>query len=92
MNKAGLVAELAKRMELPKNESRKVVDLFFDTLTDGIASDDRVEVRGLCTFKVKQYKGYKSRNPRTGEPIVAKPKKLPCFKCGKELKERVDYR
>ncbi|MBW2573857.1 MAG: HU family DNA-binding protein, partial [Deltaproteobacteria bacterium] len=51
---------------------------------------DRVEIRGLCSFYVKSYKAYIGRNPKAGEPTQVKSKKLPFFKCGKELKERVD--
>ena len=52
---------------------------------------ERVEIRGLCSFYVKNYKSYTGRNPKTGDKVVISPKKLPFFKCGKELKERVDY-
>ena len=52
---------------------------------------NRVEIRGLCSFYVKKYKAYAGRNPKTGEKVKIKGKKLPFFKCGKELKERVDY-
>ena len=48
-------------------------------------------VRGLCSIYVKDYKGYMGKNPKTGEPREVPAKKLPFFKCGKELKERVDY-
>jgi integration host factor subunit beta len=48
------------------------------------------EIRGLCSFFVKRYKGYKGRNPKTGKPIKVKPKKLPVFKYSRELKERAD--
>jgi integration host factor subunit beta len=50
-----------------------------------------VEIRGLCSFFVKEYKSYTGRNPKTGEKVTISPKKLPFFKSGKELKERVDY-
>jgi integration host factor subunit beta len=60
-------------------------------MADALAEGDRVEIRGLCSFFVKEYKSYQGRNPRTGEKVKIKPKKLPFFKIGKELKERVDY-
>jgi len=60
------------------------------SMADALAAGDRVEIRGLCTFYVKQYKAYTGRNPKTGEQVQIKPKKLPYFKCGKELKDRVD--
>jgi len=50
----------------------------------------RVEIRGLCSFYVKQYKAYAGRNPKTGEPVRVESTKLPFLKVGKELKERVD--
>ncbi len=59
-------------------------------MTAALAKGDRVEIRGLCSFYVKKYKGYVGRNPKTGEPAKVKPKKLPFFKPGKELRERVD--
>ncbi len=57
-----------------------------------LAKGERVEIRELCSFKVKKYKAYSGRNPKTGEQIKIKPKKLPSLKCGLELKERVDYK
>ena len=66
------------------------MDLFFNEMTAALAKGDSVEIRGLCSFHVKKYKSYAGRNPKTGEPTKVKPKKLPFFICGKELKERVD--
>lgn len=90
MNKLDLIATLKAEAGLTKKESAAVVDLFFDQMTAALASGDRVEIRGLCSFRIKEYKGYTGRNPRSGEKVKLKPKKLPFFKCGKELKERVD--
>jgi len=91
MNKLGLIKELRKKAELTKNEARNVVDLFFDEVTSALANGDRVEIREFCSFYVKHYKAYTGRNPKTGEQTRVKSKKLPFFKVGKELKERVDY-
>lgn len=55
-----------------------------------LANGDRGEIRGLCSFHVREYGSYTGRNPKTGEKVKIKPKKLPFFKPGKELKERVD--
>ena len=90
MNKVDLITKLAEKTDLPKSQSKKVVDLFFQALTDGLANGGRIEVRGLCTFKVKQYDAYTSRNPQNGQPVEVKPKKLPYFKPGIDLKRRVD--
>jgi integration host factor subunit beta len=90
MNKLGFIEELRNKAELTKNEARKVVDLFFDEMSNALANGDRVEIRGFCSFYVKHYKAYTGRNPKTGEQTRVKPKKLPFFKVGRELKERVD--
>ena len=91
MNKLELINALKESNGLSKSEAVKIVNLFFNEMADALADGDRVEIRGLCSFYVKTYKAYTGRNPKTGEPAKVKPKKLPFFKCGKELKERVDY-
>jgi integration host factor subunit beta len=91
MNKLELISALKTRTDISKSEAAKVVEVFFDNMADTLAGGDRVEIRGLCSFYVKEYKSYTGRNPKTGEKVVIKPKKLPFFKSGKELKERVNY-
>jgi len=90
MNKPDLIEDLKKETGLTKIEAKKIVDLFFDEMSNALAANDRVEIRGLFSFYVKHYKAYTGRNPKTGEQIKTKSKKLPFFKCGQELKERVD--
>ena len=90
MNKLDLIATLRNEADLTKSESAAVVDLFFNEMANALAKGDRVEICGLCSFYVKKYKAYAGRNPKTGETVKIKRKKLPFFKCGKELKERVD--
>ena len=90
MNKGDLIEALAKEVGLGKAQAKKAVELFFDAMTEALANGDRVEVRGFCSIFVKEYKGYTGRNPKTGALTQVAPKKLPFFKCGKELKERVD--
>ena len=91
MNIPDLIKELRNKADLTKSEAKKVVDLFFDEMSNALANGDRVEIRGLCSFYVKHYKAYTGRNPKTGEQTRVKSKKLPFFKVGKELQERVDY-
>ncbi len=91
MNKADLITALKNETDLTKSEAAKIIDLFFNEMATTLAKGDRVEVSGLCSFYVKQHKAYTGRNPKTGEPAPVESKKLPFFKCGKELKERVDY-
>jgi integration host factor subunit beta len=92
MNKSDLIETLREESGLTKYKAQQVVDLFFDEMSKALASGDRVEMRGFCSLYVKKYKGYTGKNPKTGEPTRVPPKKLPFFKCGKELKERVDYK
>ncbi|MFP4477771.1 MAG: HU family DNA-binding protein [Desulfatibacillaceae bacterium] len=91
MNKLELVSALKNQAGISKTDAAKVVQIFFDSMADALARGERVEIRGLCSFYVKQYKSYTGRNPKTGDPVMIKPKRLPFFKCGKELKERVDF-
>ena len=90
MNKIDLIQALKDSNHLSKSEAETVINLFFDKMADALAQGERVEIRGLCSFSVKKYGGYTGRNPKTGEKVKIKPKKLPFFKAGKELKERVD--
>ena len=90
MNKAELAQTLSTTNGLSKTEATKIVNLFFDQMATALEKGDRVEIRGLCSFYVKEYEGYTGRNPRTGETVEIAPKKLPYFKCGKGLRERVN--
>lgn len=89
MNKLELINEFAKEANLSKTEAAVIVNTLFDAMSEALARGDRVEMRGLCSFFVKQYEGYTGRNPKTGSLVSVKPKKLPFFKPGKELKEMV---
>lgn len=90
MNKLELIAALKEETGINRPEAAEIVDLFFDSMGQALAEGDRVEIRGLFSFYVKKYKSYTGRNPKTGEKVKIKPKKLPFFKVGKELAERVD--
>jgi integration host factor subunit beta len=91
MNKADLANALSEANGLTKVEAKAIVDVFFYEMADALTRDERVEIRGFCSFFVKQYSAYVGRNPKTGATVQISPKKLPYFKCGKELKDRVDY-
>jgi len=91
MNKLELINALKNEGMISKKEAATIVDLFFDKISTALAGGDRVEIRGLCSFFVKEYKSYQGRNPISGESVQVAPKKLPFFKCGRELKRRVDY-
>jgi len=92
MNKLELIRALSESdKRISKIEASKIVNLFFDEMANALAKGDRVEIRGLCSFYVKNHKAYTGRNPRSGEKVNVESKKLPFFKPGKELKEMVDY-
>lgn len=90
MNKSQLIEALAKEEDLTIKKAESVINTVFKTVEDSLAQEERVEIRGLGSFKVKDYNSYLGRNPKTGQVIQVRPKKLPFFKVGKELKERVD--
>ncbi len=90
MNKSQLIEALAKDQNLALKKAEEVVNTVFGNMEEALVKSERVEIRGLGSFKVKNYDGYNGRNPKTGEIIEVTPKRLPFFKVGKELKERVD--
>lgn len=90
MNKLELISALKAEANMSKAEAAKVVQIFFDNMSDAMARGERVEIRGLCSFFIKEYKSYTGRNPKTGDRVLIKPKRLPFFKSGKELRERVN--
>jgi integration host factor subunit beta len=90
MNKLELISALKSEASISKSEAARIVQIFFDHMAGAMVEGERVEIRGLCSFFVKQYKSYTGRNPKTGDKVLIQPKKLPFFKSGKELKERVD--
>lgn len=91
MNKSQLVEALSHRIGLTQKRAEEIINLVFGFMADALSNDGRIEVRGFGSFVVKQYGAYTGRNPKTGEKISVPPKRLPFFKVGKDLKERVDY-
>jgi integration host factor subunit beta len=90
MNRSQLIRRLAEHKRLPVKNTASVVNVVFDSIGESLGNGNRVEIRGFGSFKVKDYNSYQGRNPRTGEAIQVREKKLPYFKVGKELKYRVD--
>ena len=91
LNKFELTQKLKDKCNLTGQEASDLVELFFSEMTKAFIAGKRVEIRGLYSFFIKEYEGYTGRNPKTGKKVKVASKKLPFFKCGKELKERVDY-
>jgi integration host factor subunit beta len=90
MTKADLIALVAERLKFPWGRAELVVDQIFDCMVDSLKRGEGIEIRGFGSFTIREYKAYDGRNPRTGETVHVKPKRLAFFKVGKELRERVN--
>lgn len=90
MNKSDLIEALAFEQGLTYKKAEEIVNLIFQSMTDTLAEGGRIEIRGFGSMTVKSYKAYTGRNPKTGETIEVKPKKLPFFKVGKALRESIN--
>ena len=89
MNKSELVEALAEKKGISNKKAEEIVNTVFEAMTSAMLNGERIEIRGFGSFVINEYRAYTGRNPKTGESIAVKPKKLPFFKVGKELKERV---
>jgi integration host factor subunit beta len=89
MNKSELIEELASRANITLTAADKIVSEVFGSMADTLAAGGRIEIRGFGSLVVKEYEGYTGRNPKTGLHVTVNPKKLPFFKVGKDLKERI---
>ena len=90
MNKSQLIHQLAERSNTPVQDSDRIVRIFFDRIKEALQKRDKVELRGFGSFTTKKYGNYTGRNPRTGESVRVGRKKIPVFKPGKELRERIN--
>src|SRR5579859_1364648 len=90
MTKSDLIELVANRLHLPKGKAELIVNCIFDSMEESLKKGERIEIRGFGSFEIRHYKAYEGRNPRTGDPVGVRPKRLPFFKVGKELKERVN--
>ena len=87
MNKSDLVREVARVAGLSREVSETAVSAVFERITEALVKGERVELRGLGTFEVRQRSARAGRNPKTGTPVEIPPRKVPFFKTGKELRE-----
>ena len=90
MNKSELIEKLANKTEYNPKLTDKMVRIFFDRIKAALSAGDKVEIRGFGSFTLKKYKGYIGRKPKTGETVEVKPKQLPVFRTGKDLRSRVN--
>ncbi|MSP62774.1 MAG: integration host factor subunit beta [Myxococcales bacterium] len=90
MTKSDLIEMVSNKLHLPKGKAELIVNCIFDSMEASLRSGERIEIRGFGSFEIRHYKSYEGRNPRTGDAVEVQPKRLPFFKVGKELKERVN--
>ena len=90
MTKTELIDKIHSKSEnLTKRQTEQVVDALLESIKDALAEGDKVEIRGFGNFRIRKRETRKARNPRTGKVVQVPPKKVPYFKEGKELKEKV---
>ena len=90
MTKADLIDLVAERAKLPRGRAELLVGQMFDCMVEALRRGEGIEIRGFGSFSIRAYREYQGRNPRTGEAVHVKPKRLAFFKVGKELRERVN--
>lgn len=91
MIRSELLLALAKENpELRAEEVERVVDIFFDEISERLAQGGRVELRGFGAFSTREREARTGRNPRTGESVSVPGKKVPYFKPGKEMRARLN--
>lgn len=90
MTKADLIAVIAEKLKFPWARAEVLVDEVFEAMVEALKRGEGIEIRGFGSFTIRQYKAYEGRNPRTGETVQVRPKRLAFFKVGKELRERVN--
>ena len=90
MTKSDLIDVLCETQKMPKGRAELLVNVIFDSMEESLRRGERIEIRGFGSFEIREYRAYEGRNPRTGSAVAVKPKRLPFFKVGKELKERVN--
>jgi len=90
MKKSDLVDAIAGKAGLAKGQVQQMVDDVFDLIAEGLAKGEKIDLRGFGTFSVRDSAARTGRNPQTGEPIAIPARRVPGFKPGKELKEKVN--
>ena len=90
MTKSDLIDVLCETQKIPKGRAELLVQVVFESMEAALKRGERIEIRGFGSFELRSYRPYEGRNPRTGVRVSVQPKRLPFFKVGKELKERVN--
>lgn len=91
MNKSDLVEIISEKIKtLSRKEVDLIVDTVFNKMTESLSKGDRIEIRGFGSFEVRTRDARQGRNPKSGEKVFVNTRRVPFFKVGKELKERIN--
>ena len=90
MTKSELIEKISETLKLPAGKAEAIVNTIFDSMVKALERGEGIEIRGFGSFTIRQYEAYEGRNPRTGETVHVAEKRLPFFKVGKDLRERVN--
>ena len=91
MNKSDLIEVLAQKAgHLSQKEVELIVDTIFESMTTALSTGDRIEIRGFGCFEIRTRPARLARNPKTGDKVPVQERRVPFFKVGKELRERVN--
>jgi integration host factor subunit beta len=90
LTKADLIEEVLNVTELPRKESETIVETIFDSIIAALQKGEKIEIRGFGSFRTRERRGRVGRNPKTGEKVEVRAKKIPYFKPSKELKDFVN--
>lgn len=88
--RARLAAEIAEETGISRRDAESVVGMVFRSIAEALASGDEVEIRGFGSFRLRSRRARVTRNPRTGEPVIAPPRRVPFFRAGKKLREEIE--
>ncbi len=89
MTKKDIVRTIAEQIDLPQLRTRELVQKTFDALVDALVREGRIELRNFGVFQIKKREARIARNPRTGERVPVRAKRVVTFKPGKEMEARV---
>jgi len=90
LTKADLVEDVLRTTELPRKESEEVVEIIFESITQALQKNDKIEIRGFGSFRTRERRARIGRNPKTGARVEVPAKRIPHFKPSKELKDFVN--
>ena len=89
MKKSELAARVADRLHLTKRQTEAAINVLLTCITEALREGDKVELRGFGSFRARSRNAREGRNPRTGDAVRVASRRVPFFKAGKDLREKV---